>query len=118
MEGLGQRGSSSDMPSVATGETLETTQDMQEPLSTNYTRHIASININVQKLVPNVPLTGWIQHLFKDLHVPFCQELISENKDLWVGRNLGQFSDYIFHEPPNLKSEEKAVEWCNSVADL
>ena len=103
------------MSSVATGETLETTQDTQEPLSRNYPKHIASINTNVQKLVPNVPLTGWVQHLFKDLHVPFHQELVSENKDLWVGRNLGQFSDYIFHKPPDLESKEKAAEWCNSV---
>lgn len=115
-EGLGQRGSSFDTPSVATGETLETTQDTQEPLSKNYPKHIASINADVQKLVPDVPLTGWIQHLFKHLHVPFCQELVSENEDLWVGRNLGQFGDYIFREPLDLKSEEKAAEWCNSVA--
>jgi len=118
-EHLGEQGSSSDTPSE---ETQETTQETRELLSKNYsnTEHINAANTNKFKIVPNVPSTWVDNHILAcrcptDVPVPFNSDLVSENNNLWLGRNLQEVGDHTFCRLPDTTSKKAAMEWCNSI---
>jgi hypothetical protein len=114
-EGLGQQRSSFNTPSVDNVDTRGKTHSKKYSTA----GHINAVNTAKMNIVTIAPPT-WVEHLLSSqkLPLPFDPNLVSTNKELWLGRSMQQVGDHTFCQSLDTSSERTAMEWLNSVGKL